>query len=267
MNNLANSYEAAGRRDEALKLREERLALCRKVLGPKHPDTLTAVDSLANSYFAVGRKEEAIALLANDWEAVPNDAGASLSLAIAQLWFGQETNYEATRRRVVQLAEGTDQAGTAERAAKVYCLRPSSSAALLAKALKLANQAMELGKEDSGLQWRQLTLGLAEYRNSQYALAERTMSAVEETDGDHDGPDDSRETARLFRAMSLFKQDKLEEARKVFSQAEAIMPPLPKDENRPIIEGKSFGRDWIVMWLAYKEAKELMEGRPPEAKR
>ena len=50
MGNLAISYFAAGRRDEALKLREEVLALSRKVNGPEHPDTLGAMNNLAISY-------------------------------------------------------------------------------------------------------------------------------------------------------------------------------------------------------------------------
>jgi tetratricopeptide (TPR) repeat protein len=62
MNNLANSYFAAGRHDEALKLREEVLPLRRKVLGPEHPETLNIMNNLANSYFAAGRHEEALKL-------------------------------------------------------------------------------------------------------------------------------------------------------------------------------------------------------------
>ena len=37
MQNLATSYDEAGRHDEALKLREQVLAPYRKVLGPEHP--------------------------------------------------------------------------------------------------------------------------------------------------------------------------------------------------------------------------------------
>ncbi len=42
MNNLAISYAALGRHAEALKLREETLALRKAKLGPDHPDTLGA---------------------------------------------------------------------------------------------------------------------------------------------------------------------------------------------------------------------------------
>jgi eukaryotic-like serine/threonine-protein kinase len=265
MNNLADSYDNAGRRDEALKLRERVLVLRSKVLGPEHPDTLGTMNNLADSYSEASRVDEAGALREKRWELAPNNTDASLVLGIWQAWSGQDAGYEATRRRVVQLAEGTDQATTAERAAKVACLRPSTNAALLTNALNLAQRAVELGEKDQYLPFYQLALGLAEYRNAQYAAAEQTMTVVEETVGDHhdlsnDNRNEIQGTARLFRAMSLFKQDKLDEARKLFSQAEAQMPPLPKDETKPHGDGKPIDLDLLVMWLAYKEAQALIKG-------
>ena len=62
MNNLANSYDALGRHAEALKLREETLALRKAKLGPDHPDTLTSMNNLAISYDALGRHAEALKL-------------------------------------------------------------------------------------------------------------------------------------------------------------------------------------------------------------
>jgi tetratricopeptide (TPR) repeat protein len=60
MNNLAVSYSDAGRRDEALAMEEEVLALRRKVLGPEHPDTLTSMHNLAVYYGDAGRRDEAL---------------------------------------------------------------------------------------------------------------------------------------------------------------------------------------------------------------
>jgi tetratricopeptide (TPR) repeat protein len=78
INNLAISYAAAGRNDEALKLREEVLPLRRKVLGPENPDTVQAMANLAMSYDAGGRKEEAKALRA-EVETVKENALPSLA--------------------------------------------------------------------------------------------------------------------------------------------------------------------------------------------
>jgi tetratricopeptide (TPR) repeat protein len=257
MNNVAISCNQAGRLDEALKLREERLPLFLKVAGPKHPNTLLAMQNLADSYCSVGRSSEAISLLQKACAADPKDTDASLTLAVWQIWFGHDADYEATRRRLVQQAQGTDLAATAERAAKAACLRPSTDAALLAKALALAQQAVELGKSNPSLPWYQLTLGLAEYRNGQFAGAEQTLAGAEQKLGGHP---EILGIARLFRAVSLFRQDRSAEARKLFSRAEAEMPPFPQDEHKPLVDGKPVSHDHLICWMACQEAKKLIEG-------
>ena len=51
-----------GRHADALKLREETLALRKAKLGPDHPDTLLSMNNLANSYAALGRHADALKL-------------------------------------------------------------------------------------------------------------------------------------------------------------------------------------------------------------
>jgi serine/threonine protein kinase/tetratricopeptide (TPR) repeat protein len=62
MNNLANSYDALGRHDDALKLREEVLAIRKANLGPEHPKTLSSMYNLGLSYERFGRSLEALKL-------------------------------------------------------------------------------------------------------------------------------------------------------------------------------------------------------------
>jgi tetratricopeptide (TPR) repeat protein len=62
MNNLANCYHALGRHTDALKLRQETLALCQAKLGPDHPDTLASMSGLATTYHALGRHADALKL-------------------------------------------------------------------------------------------------------------------------------------------------------------------------------------------------------------
>ena len=59
MNNLATSYAAHGRHEEALDLREKTLAGRRRILAKDHPDTLMSMNNLANSYADKGREEKA----------------------------------------------------------------------------------------------------------------------------------------------------------------------------------------------------------------
>jgi hypothetical protein len=63
MNNLASSYAAAGRTQEALMLKEETLQLRKAKLGPDHPDTLTSMNNLAASYIDAGQAAKPSALL------------------------------------------------------------------------------------------------------------------------------------------------------------------------------------------------------------
>jgi hypothetical protein len=183
-------------------------------------------------------------------------------VAARQAWFGHDADYDVTRHRLMQQTQVTNSAPEADRAAKAACLRPSTDAALLTKALSLAQRAVELGKNDPLLRWYELGLGLAEYRNGQYAAAEHTLTITEQMSGDLHV---ILGTARLFRAMSLFRDDKLEASQKLFSLAEAQMPPLPKDESRAFLDGRPATIDDLILWLAYKEARALIEGNPTAA--
>ena len=58
LGNLAYTYQAAGRLDEAIPLLESALADCERVLGDAHPDTLTSRNNLANAYRDAGRLAE-----------------------------------------------------------------------------------------------------------------------------------------------------------------------------------------------------------------
>jgi hypothetical protein len=81
MNNLANSYYALGRHTDALKLREETLAIRKAKLGPDHPGTLGSMHTLAASYAALGRHADALKLCrqtAAMWEKLNRTDAASL---------------------------------------------------------------------------------------------------------------------------------------------------------------------------------------------
>jgi hypothetical protein len=60
--------------------------------------------------------------------------------------------------------------------------------------------------------------------------------------------------------MSLFRQGHEGEARKLASAAATKMKPLPRDENNPLASDPD--HDDLILWLAYKEAKALIEFEP-----
>ena len=62
MNDLGNFYFDAGRLDDALKIREEVLALARKVFGPENINNIKPIENLSRAYGDAGRTNEALKL-------------------------------------------------------------------------------------------------------------------------------------------------------------------------------------------------------------
>jgi hypothetical protein len=73
-------------------------------------------------------------------------------------------------------------------------------------------------------------------------------------------------TSAFYRAMSLFRQGKNDEARALALAAAVKMKPLPADEQNPLAGGAT--ADDLILWLAYREAKALIafdSAPPPKA--
>jgi hypothetical protein len=152
---------------------------------------------------------------------------------------------------------------TAERAAKACSILPSASKAELEAALALARKGVELDQDGRWREWRQLALGMAEYRSGHFAAALEALVAAKA------GPNNPQVTgiAAFYRALSLFCEGK-EEARKLALAAAAKMKPLPKDEQNPLANKST--HDDLILWLAYKEAKAMItfdEAPPPKGQK
>ena len=117
-----------------------------------------------------------------------------------------------------------------------------------------SHKRFELGKDSLNRPWFQLALGMAEYRSGNYAAADDALLAAAKA-----GPNNPHVTgtSAFYRAMSLFRQGKQDEARKLAIAAAAKMKPLPKDENNPLAGDASY--DDLILWLAYKEAKAMIQ--------
>ena len=268
MNNLANSYAALGRHAEALKLREETLARRKVKLGADHPDTLWSMNNLAESYLAAGRVREALSLMAGCSIAAPKDTMLSLKVAALQAWFGQDKELAATRQRVLANAARAEDAGTAERAAQVCSLLPSAGKAELDASIVLARRAVDLGKDGEWLDFYLMALGMAEYRGGHFAEAEVSLTAAMDRAKVH--PHDEVKmtdlvagTSAFYRAMSLFRRGRSDEARKLATEAAATMRPFPADERNALAGGASHND--LILWLAYKEAKAMIGFADPPA--
>jgi hypothetical protein len=149
MNNLAISYFAAGRTQEALQLYEDTLQLMRARLGPGHPDTLRSMNNLAASYDAAGRTREALQL-----------REATLQLRKAQLG----PDHPDTLVSMNNLAASYTHAG---RAAEALALLQDS----LARRQRRREAAPGNRAEQAALAWTHGQIGEAELARHDYPAA------------------------------------------------------------------------------------------------
>jgi tetratricopeptide (TPR) repeat protein len=176
-----------------------------------------------------------------------------LNTAALQAWFGQDKELAATCDRTLKHLKDTTNAALAEKAAKICSLRPLDEKTH-ESALVLAQRAVELGKGNAFEANFQMALGMAEYRSGNYANADAALLAAFQIGK---GNYYVSWTSAFYRAMSLFQQGKEVEARKLAAEAISKMKPLPLNERYPL-SGKSNADD-LILWMAYKEAKELLK--------
>jgi WD40 repeat protein/serine/threonine protein kinase len=205
---------------------------------------------LADRKLAAGQTHDALVRLAALSSDNPWDTELLLTVAALQAWFGEEKELAATRRQILALATGTNDARLARCAARVCSLLPSPDKAELEAARALGGMAVKLGQGEVG---NLLALGIAEYRSGHDAADDEALLAAAKADPN--SPDTTGITA-FYRAMSLFRRGKPDEARKLATAAAARMKPLPKDENNPLAGDAT--PDDLMLWLAYKEAKVMI---------
>jgi WD40 repeat protein len=206
---------------------------------------------LAAAYQSAGRTREAVGELAKVSAANPKDSVLSLRVAALQAWFGQEKEFAATRQRILAVSTGSTDSGVAERAAKACSILPSADKAEREAVLALARMA---ARTDQGRVWNQVALGMAEYRSGNDATAAEVLLAAVEA-----SPTYNQLTgiATFYRAMSLFRQGKADEARTLALTAAQKMKPVPSDENNSLAGNAHY--DDLIVWLAYKEAQSLIQ--------
>jgi hypothetical protein len=188
-----------------------------------------------------------------------------MRVAALQVWLDQETDYVATCRRMLLWATDPKEPAEAERVAKITSLRKQKDPELREAALKMAQRAVELGRDMPGsLPWYQLSLGMAEYRSGHFAAADEALqAAIKGVAGDNS--EQHRYivggTAVFYQAMSFIQQGKINEARALFAETEAKMKLLPTEDQNPTagnIYQDDFYHDDLILWLACKEAQAML---------
>ncbi len=205
---------------------------------------------LANAYQAAGRTREAVPHLATLSSANPKDTNFSLKVAALQAWFGQDKELAATRQRLVSFAKRTSYEGTAERVARACSILPSTDESELDAVLVIGRTGVKIAKQERTL----LALGMAEYRSGNDAAANEALLAAAKA-----GKNSAWVTgiSAFYRAMSLFRLGKPDEARQLAIAAAVKMRPLPADEQNPLANNAHYND--LILWLAYKEAKTMIQ--------
>lgn len=173
-----------------------------------------------------------------------------LSAAAHQAWSENEEEYAESGRLALELAKNSDDPTTLERSAKACTLRPCSDARRVGDALALARKAVNMGKGHQDWHYFLMALGMAEFRSGHWAEADAPLVAAMK--GQTWDPRIGL-TSAFYRAMTLFRQGKPEDARKLATAAVAQMKPVPKEK------GDILDHDDLITWMAYKEAKELLK--------
>jgi len=236
---LVELYSATNKADQVKKLQAQRT-----------PAELVAA---ADWELAAGRTQEAIVHLVLVLTAKAGDTMLFQKLAALQAWFALDREFADTCQREVDLAENTTHPETAGRVAEACCLLPSTDKTRLEAVVALARKAVQLGKENQYLPYFKMALGMAEYRNGHFAEADEALMAA--LKGGKSYPHVAG-TAAFYHAMGLFRQGRRDEARKLAIEAASRMKPLPKDAKDPLTDNAS--ADDLILWLAYKEAKALI---------
>jgi WD40 repeat protein/tetratricopeptide (TPR) repeat protein len=217
-------------------------------------NTSLAQKNEGHELLTAGLTLEGLSVLASALASDPDDTCLLLEVAALQAWFGKDAELAVTCRRALEFARDTKDPPTADRAAKICCLHPSVDKPRLDAALALARRAVTLGKDHGWLPYFRMAVGMAEYRSGNFAAAAESLliaGAVDKAKGQIYG------TSAFYRAMSLFRQGKEVEARRIVTEAASRMKPLPADGNNPLAGGAS--ADDLILWIAYKEAKALLK--------
>ena len=99
MNNLANCYSAAGRIQDALKLRQETFKLMKAKLGRDHPDTLNSMNNLGSTYYELHRTQDALKIFEETLE-------LRLVNAVEEADAAEAAAFELTHQRVIDREQG-----------------------------------------------------------------------------------------------------------------------------------------------------------------
>jgi tetratricopeptide (TPR) repeat protein len=180
---------------------------------------------------------------------------AAIKISVLQVWFGREAEHGTLCGRMIEWAVAQPGRAPKVHATAVANLRPLTDPQIHSRALSFARQILNDAPTNATLSAHQLRLGVAAYRLGHDSEADRWLIASQQGDPGSAHPKARTCTSQFFRAMILFRQGQPDLALRLFTECEAKMPPLPEAVEWALTEGT--GRDDVMVWLAFKEARAL----------
>ncbi|HEV3298843.1 MAG TPA: hypothetical protein VG055_04355 [Planctomycetaceae bacterium] len=94
---------------------------------------------------------------------------------------------------------------------------------------------------------------MCEFRNGHLTEADAALSAAMKAGKQNPH---IRLTSAFYRSMNLFRQGKQDEARQLATEAASKMTKISP---LPSVQKNHFWHDDLIMWMAYKEAEQLLK--------
>ena len=257
---------------EAITHGELALPIMRKSLGPENRITLDTMNNLARCYSKAGRTREAIELLAEACPHTCDDTWVNFLLANLQLWCGLREDYNATRKwMLADILSHRTSTDILERAVWICCLNPLENKAqgqgLLLTLKRVQGILAAPGAMPQTVHPADVSHqidGLLLYRTEDFANAlEQFDKAARVLDSDRKanpqtGKPKHGNWVRFYKAMTLQRLGRESEAKTLFCEAALDMKSEPLQE-KPLLNVNDPDGTSLLVWLAYREAKETFE--------
>ena len=269
MQRKADHIASQGDKARALALREEALQILTNAKGADDRETANSRSSIGSTLVFSGRARRGLEMMTEAGPNMRDDTYLNHYLAGLQLWFGQVAEYNLTRRWMIDWASvnaarlPAHRSDMLERIVRLSCLHPfedPEQKESVRALLRRADAMRTLLKEDVP---SNLPRGMAQFRFGEFVEAEATMKIVARTwqpNWDERDRPDHEEAANYYVAMSLFRQGRGEDARKLLAETDAKSGPLPPDENPLQSENPSPEKTILIRLLAQREAHDLILG-------
>jgi eukaryotic-like serine/threonine-protein kinase len=237
----------------------------------KEPQRAELYFGRANACARLGRWSEAVADLTHAITLKPSSLTFWYQRAPLLVQTGNLTAYRQCGHQALEQFTHPDDPMEAAQVARLCLLRPLEGTNLMA-ALKLAESAApgEHAPPSQGLAMRQVTMGLAEYRQGHFEDAVAWMDKAQVTAARQNLPrwTNARQRnnvvmASLVRAMAQHQLGHVEAASATMSKAtELLQSQFPQSVSGDI--GREWP-EWLMTQILAREAKELLDVSPTQS--